>query len=498
MRARRRPPNAKRRLRRKRCLAANPSAVRPRANVQRRRPPHPPRRRRPLPSRTEAPAAASSLASNSAHPASTTRSSGPSTRTRRRQPRRARRRGVTAETLRRRAREIASEGSGSRGVLNLLPPPPPVEKKDHLAEDIAKAAKPDCRTPMPAWVSSRSFRSPRRRSATADAGGSCLDEGLERQARFTDPLATTAASSRARGGGSSSVATPTGRGARPSSAGRQIHGRPVVAAQELQMAEGKRRQVQQIAQVARESRERRGKSQASRRRRDVHAAQRGQVFAQRARRAAAQLDVARSGARRLRTARRSPRPRREHPARRCGRARRPARSGSAAARAREASARRKPPSPSSNDGRTIVHAQPRGANRAFAAQLRDDEPAARVVMQPQRRHMDERRDARARAGRAQRGRRPMVDAIVGRAAALAQDADAVHHRIDIAHRVVPLGRRRHRFEAHDPPLAAARLREPCARRLPPRADDHAMTALGAAPRPRAARGSPHRPAPARA
>ena len=54
--------------------------------------------------------------------------------------------GVTAETLRRRAREIASEGSGSRGVLNLLPPPPPVEKKDHLAEDIAKAAKPDCRT----------------------------------------------------------------------------------------------------------------------------------------------------------------------------------------------------------------------------------------------------------------------------------------------------------------------------------------------------------------
>ncbi len=54
--------------------------------------------------------------------------------------------GVTAEKLRSRGREIAKEGSGSRAVLNLLPPPPPVEKKDHLAEDIAKAAKPDCRT----------------------------------------------------------------------------------------------------------------------------------------------------------------------------------------------------------------------------------------------------------------------------------------------------------------------------------------------------------------
>jgi hypothetical protein len=54
--------------------------------------------------------------------------------------------GLTAEALRRRVREIANEGSGSRGVLNLVPPPPPVEKKDTLAEGIAKAAKPDCRT----------------------------------------------------------------------------------------------------------------------------------------------------------------------------------------------------------------------------------------------------------------------------------------------------------------------------------------------------------------
>jgi hypothetical protein len=53
---------------------------------------------------------------------------------------------VTVESMKKRAREIAAEGSGSRGVLNMIPPPPPVEKKDKLAEDIAKAAKPDCRT----------------------------------------------------------------------------------------------------------------------------------------------------------------------------------------------------------------------------------------------------------------------------------------------------------------------------------------------------------------
>jgi hypothetical protein len=53
---------------------------------------------------------------------------------------------ITAESLRRRAAEIAREGSGTSGVLNLVPPPPPLERKDTLAEGIAKAAKPDCRT----------------------------------------------------------------------------------------------------------------------------------------------------------------------------------------------------------------------------------------------------------------------------------------------------------------------------------------------------------------
>jgi hypothetical protein len=54
--------------------------------------------------------------------------------------------GISSESLRRRAREIANEGTGSRGVLNIVPPPPPLERKDTLAEGIAKAAKPDCRT----------------------------------------------------------------------------------------------------------------------------------------------------------------------------------------------------------------------------------------------------------------------------------------------------------------------------------------------------------------
>jgi hypothetical protein len=54
--------------------------------------------------------------------------------------------GITAESLRSRAREIAREGSGTSGVLNVVPLPPPKERKDTLAEGIAKAAKPDCRT----------------------------------------------------------------------------------------------------------------------------------------------------------------------------------------------------------------------------------------------------------------------------------------------------------------------------------------------------------------
>jgi hypothetical protein len=52
---------------------------------------------------------------------------------------------IDLEAARRRAREITSESSGSRGIVSLVPPPP-AERKSKLAEDMEKAAKPDCRT----------------------------------------------------------------------------------------------------------------------------------------------------------------------------------------------------------------------------------------------------------------------------------------------------------------------------------------------------------------
>ena len=47
------------------------------------------------------------------------------------------------DAARRRAREITSEGSGRRGLVPVVPPP--AERRNKLAEDIDKAAKPDCR-----------------------------------------------------------------------------------------------------------------------------------------------------------------------------------------------------------------------------------------------------------------------------------------------------------------------------------------------------------------
>jgi hypothetical protein len=48
------------------------------------------------------------------------------------------------EQIRQRAREIATEGSGSPGFLPLQIPVP-VEKKSKLADQLEKAIKPDCR-----------------------------------------------------------------------------------------------------------------------------------------------------------------------------------------------------------------------------------------------------------------------------------------------------------------------------------------------------------------
>ena len=52
---------------------------------------------------------------------------------------------IDLEASRQRAREIASEGSGYRGVVPLAVPPPAVDRKSKLAEAIEKALKPDCR-----------------------------------------------------------------------------------------------------------------------------------------------------------------------------------------------------------------------------------------------------------------------------------------------------------------------------------------------------------------
>jgi len=53
---------------------------------------------------------------------------------------------IDLEATRRRAREITSETSGSPGLLPVVPPPPTAARKPNLADAIAKAAKPDCRT----------------------------------------------------------------------------------------------------------------------------------------------------------------------------------------------------------------------------------------------------------------------------------------------------------------------------------------------------------------
>jgi hypothetical protein len=52
---------------------------------------------------------------------------------------------LDAEALRKRAGEIARQGSGQRAVL-AFPMPPIPERKTKLEEAIEKARKPDCRT----------------------------------------------------------------------------------------------------------------------------------------------------------------------------------------------------------------------------------------------------------------------------------------------------------------------------------------------------------------
>ena len=48
------------------------------------------------------------------------------------------------EAKKRAARDIVREGSGSRGLLSVVPPPP--ERQSKEARALERAAKPDCRT----------------------------------------------------------------------------------------------------------------------------------------------------------------------------------------------------------------------------------------------------------------------------------------------------------------------------------------------------------------
>jgi hypothetical protein len=48
------------------------------------------------------------------------------------------------DQIRQRAREIATERTGSPGILSVVPIPP--DRRSRLAEEIEKAVKPDCRT----------------------------------------------------------------------------------------------------------------------------------------------------------------------------------------------------------------------------------------------------------------------------------------------------------------------------------------------------------------
>ena len=122
--------------------------------------------------------------------------------------------------------------------------------------------------------------------------------------------------------------------------------------------------------------------------------------------------------------------------------------------------------------------------------LRADEPAARLRIECERRDVDE-THAGAGARRRQRGRRAVVHPLVGRAAALAQDADAIDDGIDgvderDSTRPGSSGPRTGRGERETPRRrGSGDLASRWSRRGPGRP----------APRPHAGRGSRRRPAP---
>jgi hypothetical protein len=67
------------------------------------------------------------------------------------------------------AREVVSEGAGSRGIFT-IPSPPPPEKKTKEAMAMEKALKPDCRT---AYASMGLLAVPVLVASAIAADGSC-------------------------------------------------------------------------------------------------------------------------------------------------------------------------------------------------------------------------------------------------------------------------------------------------------------------------------------
>ena len=86
------------------------------------------------------------------------------------------------------------------------------------------------------------------------------------------------------------------------------------------------------------------------------------------------------------------------------------------------------------------HDEPVGAARSereFARELGSQESAARPRAEPECRDVNQRQPALP-AGLGQRGRRQVMHALVSLAPALAQDADAIEHDIDVAQQAAPI------------------------------------------------------------
>lgn len=226
--------------------------------------------------------------------------------------------------------------------------------------------------------------------------------------------------------------------------GQAVDGRTIVALQEFPMSVGKRRGVQQIAGMGGETGERVGNRDEPRGCRTVQRAHRGQVFGQRARLQAAEVVFA---------------PRRcigedecgdgftqvahvQH----CDAPGGPARQGMQwPARDAPDPARAEPAFTVEQRGPYDVPVRAAGAQRGFAVALGTQETAAGVGVESQGGDMDQSQSALpARFG--QRGGGEVVHAAISFAAALAQDADAVDHRVAIAERFVPIGGLQQRFE----------------------------------------------------